>query len=402
MIEFDEACELIFENTHQLGTEECPIENAVGRVLAQDVVSTIDVAPFRNSAMDGFAVKSEWLKECSQENPVTIPVGGTVFAGSPASDYDAKKEAIKVMTGARVPDELDTVVPFEETDYNEDQVRFFGPAAEGKHVRQPGEDIVGGQRLYEKGTVMGRLDIGILASVGLRSVSTFRRPSILIVGTGDELIEPGEKLHGDRIYDANTFTILSMVGPFCSKVERTCRVVDSKDELKKILNSGHDVIVTSGGVSAGERDLVVKIAESCGWQRIFHKVRIKPGKPVYFAVRNGQLLFGLPGNSLSAAVTCSIFLIPALRKIAGFSDYRLRLRPATLAPGETRKSDRKLIWPGFITEKAGNIVARISPKKSSAALTALQGTDGLIIRDYEAQDPGDGMVEVIPWDHILS
>jgi molybdopterin molybdotransferase len=401
MIEFDEACELIFENIHQLGTEECPIENAVGRALARDVISAIDVAPFRNSAMDGFAVKSEWLKECSSENPVVIPVGRTVFAGSPASDYDAEKEAIKVMTGARVPDEFDAVVPFEETDYDEAQVRFFGPAAKGKHVRLPGEDIVRGQRLYEKGAVLGRLDIGILASVGLRSVSTFRRPSILIVGTGDELIEPGEELHGDRIYDANTFTILSLVTPFCSSAKRTCRVADSKDELKKILNSGHDMIVTSGGVSAGERDLVVKIAESCGWQTIFHKVRIKPGKPVYFAVRNGQLLFGIPGNSLSAAVTCLIFLIPALKKIAGFSDYRLKLKPAALAPGETRKSDRKLIWPGFIKEEAGRAVARFSPKKSSAALTAFFNTDGLIIRDFSKKGSTDDDIAVIRWSDLL-
>lgn len=402
MIEFDEACELIFENVHQLGAEKCLIEDAVGRALAQDVISTIDVAPFRNSAMDGFAVKSQWLEDCSSKNPVVIPVGRTAFAGSPASDPDAVKGALKVMTGARVLDELDAVVPFEETEYDDDKVRFSRPAVRGQHVREPGEDIARGQKLYEKGMILGRLDIGILASVGIRSVSIFRRPSIMIIGTGDELTEPGEKLHGNRIYDANTFTIFSMVAPYCSNAERICRVPDRKEELNEALDSGHDIIVTSGGVSAGERDLVVKIAESCGWQTVFHKVRIKPGKPVYFAVRERQILFGLPGNSLSAAVTCSIFLIPALKKMAGFSEYRLRTKAATLAPGETRKSDRKLIWPGYIKEGAGGIVARFSPKKSSAALTAILGSDGLIIRDSDGSDETGLAIKVIPWSHILN
>jgi molybdopterin molybdotransferase len=397
MIEFDEACELIFENAHQIGSEDCLIENAVGRALAQDIISPIDVAPFRNSAMDGFAVKSHWLEGCSPENPAIIPIGHTVFAGESTSRHDTSKHVIKVMTGAQVPDDFDTVVPFEETEYNIEEVHFFKPAVRGKHIRQPGEDIVRGQTLFAKGSVLGPFDIGILASIGMRSVLTFRKPSLLIIGTGDELTNPGEELHGNRIYDANTFTILSLVTPFCGKAERICRVPDREVELKKVLDSPHDVIVTSGGVSAGERDLVVKIAESCGWQRIFHKARIKPGKPVYFAVRGKQILLGLPGNTLSAAVTCSVFLIPALKKMAGFNDYRLRTSPATLAPDETRSSNRKLIWPGFIKEKANRTVAKFSIRKSSAALTAIMDTDGLVISDSDK----DGTVEVIRWSDIL-
>ena len=401
MIEFNEACELIFENTNQLGTDERLIENAIGWVLAQDVVSPISVAPFRNSAMDGFAVKSQWLMECSTDSPRVIPIGPTSFAGDSASSSVTDRHTLKVMTGARVPDGFDAVVPFEETDYNEDEVRFFKPVVPGRHVRQPGEDIVRGQKLYTAGTTLGRFDVGILATIGLRSVLTYRKPSIMIVGTGDELTNPGEELADGRIYDANTFTILSLVAPYCDKAERICRVPDRKEELQKALHSPYDVIVTSGGVSAGERDLVVDIAESCGWQRIFHKVRIKPGKPVYFAVRGKQVLFGLPGNPLSAAVTCSVFLIPALKKMAGFTDYRLCPKPATLATDAIRKSERKLIWPGFIREEAGHTVVSFSPKKSSAALTALLGTDGLIIQDSMNVGSGDVIVEAIPWSHIL-
>jgi molybdopterin molybdotransferase len=401
VIEFEEACELIFENTNQLGTDKRLIENAIGWVLAQDVVSPISVAPFRNSAMDGFAVKSQWLQLCSVDGPASIPIGPTSFAGGSISHHVTGRHALKVMTGARVPDEFDAVVPFEETDYSEDEVRFFKPAIPGQHIRQPGEDVVRGQKLYSAGTMLGRLDIGILATIGLRSVLTHRRPSIMIISTGDELKNPGEELSGDSVYDANTFMILSLVAPYCDRVESVCCVPDREEQLQNALRSPHDVIVTSGGVSAGERDLVVDIAESCGWQRVFHKVRIKPGKPVYFAVRKKQVLFGLPGNPLSAAVTCSVFLIPALRKMAGFTDYRLCPKSATLARDGYRKSERKLIWPGFIAQEAGHTVASFSPKKSSAALTALLGTDGLVIQDSANVGSQDVIVEVIPWSHIL-
>jgi len=308
--------------------------------------------------MDGFAVKSSWLEKCSPDNPVVIPISSTSFAGSPASNINTDTHILKVMTGARIPDEFDAVVPFEDTDYGKDEVRFLKPTVRGKHIREPGEDITRGQKLYSKGMMLGLLDIGILATIGLRSVMTVRKPSMAILGTGDELTEPGEDLIGDKIYDANTFAIYSLAAPFCCKTDRVCQVADTKEELRKALDLPHDVIVTSGGVSMGERDLVTQIAESCGWQRVFHKVRIKPGKPVYFAVRGKQILFGLPGNPLSAAVTCSIFLIPALKKMAGFTDYRLRSMPASLAPESVRKSKRKLIWPGFFKESPEKLPLR--------------------------------------------
>jgi molybdopterin molybdotransferase len=401
VIEFHKACELIFENTQRLGTEERLIEDAVGYVLAQDVVSAIDVAPFRNSAMDGFAIESDWLRECSTDSPRRIPIGSTSFAGDSAAADIADGKALKVMTGAYVPDRFDAVVPFEETEYTDDEVRFFRPIAPGQHIREAGEDIACGQKLFARETTLGQLDVGILAAVGLRSVVTYRKPSMMIIGTGDELTDPGDRLSDNRIYDSNTYTILSLVAPYCGHVERICHLPDKEEDLRRVLRSSHEVIVTSGGVSAGQRDLVVDIAEACGWQRVFHKVRIKPGKPAYFAVREKQLLFGLPGNALSAAVTCSVFLIPALKKMAGFADYRLRPRPAELAPGAVRKSGRKLIWPGFIKDEAGRTVASFSPKRSSAALTALLGTDGLIIQDATDAGSGGASVEVVPWSQIL-
>ena len=410
MIEFEQACDDIFAHTQCLGIEDRAIEAAVGYVLAEDITSGISVSPFKNSAMDGFAVRSEWLMECTEDRPLTLSIGSTTFAGdtlsieAPASrapEAPRVPEVPKVMTGAMVPAECDSVVPFEDTDYDDNHVTFRRSIATGAHVRQPGEDITLGQKLFSKGTTLGPLDIGVLATIGRRTVGTYRRPSMLILGTGDELTNPGDDIVEGKIYDSNTFTLQALVSPFCERVERVCGVRDHEEEIARALDSDHDIVVTTGGVSAGERDLVVDMAEAAGWKRVFHKVRIKPGKPIYFATRNQQLLFGLPGNPLSTAVTCSVFLIPALKNMIGLKDYRLRLQPARLAPEAIRKSGRKLIWPGMIRSEAGQIVASFSHKKSSAALTALMGTDGLVFQAATDGECKDVKVEVIPWDHIL-
>ena len=401
MIEFEDACDLILENTPRLETENRAIEDLTGYVLARDVVSPIDVAPFKNSAMDGFAVKSEWLINCSKDNPVSLPIGATVLAGATGPEAVPDRHAAKIMTGAPVADDCDAVVPFEETTHDGDVVQFTAPAESGQHIRSPGEDIRRGQKLYSEGARMGQLDIGILATIGMRSATVYRKPAVFTVVTGDELIQPGEELTRNHIYDANTFTLIGLMRRFCGTIERISCVPDRRDELTKALDSEHDVIVASGGVSAGERDFVVKTAESCGWKTIFHKVRIKPGKPVYFAIRGQQLLLGLPGNPLSAAVTCSVFVIPALKKMAGRTDSRLRPYPAILAPGEGRKTGRKLIWPGFTREEGGRTVARFSPKKSSAALTALLGTDCLVIQDAPETAPGETAVTYLSWGELL-
>jgi molybdopterin molybdotransferase len=401
MIEFEQACDHIFAHSRPLGSEDRLIETAIGCVLDEDITSPIDVSPFRNSAMDGFAVKSEWLSACSESQPLTLQIGSTTFAGDAATAEAMQSQPSKIMTGAMVPSECDAVVPFEHTEYDDHQVTFSRSIASGANVRQPGEDITQGQKLFSKGKTLGPQDIGVLATIGMRTVSTFRRPSVLILGTGDELTNPGDKLVDGKIYDSNTFTLQALISPFCERVERVCGVRDVKEEITRALDSSHDVIVTAGGVSAGERDLVVAMAELAGWERVFHKVRIKPGKPVYFAVRDRQLLFGLPGNPLSTAVTCSVFLIPALKKMIGAENYRLPLQPASLAAEAIRKGKRKLIWPGMIKREAGKVEASFSPKKSSAALTALLETDGLVFQDSTDGRRNDVKVEVVSWDHIL-
>ena len=402
MINYKKAEELILGTCVPLGTESLPIEEAIGRVMTDDIISPINVSPFRNSAMDGFAVSSGQLEHCSSDQPVTLPVAATLFAGSTLKPNYDKSLAVKVMTGGPVPDEYDSVVMVEKTRFDDNTVTFESPSPPGMNVRDAGEDIARGELLFSAGQRLGVFDIGLLAGIGLEDVSIHRQPSVLIVTTGDELQAPGQSLSSGKIYNSNKYTLLSMIRDFCQPPDVVSCVSDRFDDLVSSLDSDYDVIITSGGVSAGDRDLVVSAAGKCGWQQVFHKVSIKPGKPVFFAQRGHQVLFGLPGNPLSAAVTCAVFVLPALKKMAGSRDHRLLLTPARLHKCPPRKGDRMLIWPGRIWTDTNELLAAYSEKKSSAALSALRGSDGLIFQQKRSEsDAASPDVKVVRWQQVF-
>ncbi len=398
MISYEEATELVLKSVSKLGRINLELVKAQGYVLADNIVSPVDVAPFRNSAMDGFAISSEQLKNCSLENPVALPIEATIFAGDACGEIQSKESAVRVMTGAPVPSGCDCVVKLEDTKSSKQQVTFSKPAESGENIRPAAEDIVKGQTLYSSGHRIETFDIGILASIGLRKAQVFEKPSLQVVITGDELVEPGEKLRPGQIYNSNKYTLASMLCGFCNKMEVISTVHDTFESLNAVLNCEQNVIVTTGGVSVGERDLLPTAAEANGWETVFHKVSIKPGKPVYFARKQNQLLFGLPGNPLSAAITCALFVIPALKKMAGYRQFQLQPIPASLRNSPGRKSDRTIIWPGKIWNRGKQTVASFSSKKSSAALSALLGSDGMIFQ----RDHNSAEVEVVTWVQVFN
>jgi molybdopterin molybdotransferase len=401
MISFEQASELILEAVHPSQPISRRIEDAVGYALCEDIIAPLAVPSFRNSAMDGFAIRAEWIACSSPRNPVKLPVGETIFAGDNKKADVKTKRAVKVMTGAPVPEGYDAVVKFEDASYDDHTVVFTQPVPSGQYIRLPGEDIAAGETLFRKGEVLNALGVGVLARIGLREVKVFSKPSVLVVVTGDELVEPGKPLPPMRSYNANGYTVSALIHPFCDKVERTA-LPDRVEALRAALDSGFDVIITSGGVSAGEKDMVIDIAGALGWRTVFHKVRIKPGKPTFFARRDQQLLIGLPGNPLSAAVACSIFAIPALKKLSGWRDYKLRLRDAALVPSSMRASDRTIIWPGKIRRRDAHLEAEFSPKTSSAALSAVLNSDGLIfLPPQDEHTHHEYQVKVVPWKQIF-
>jgi molybdopterin molybdotransferase len=402
MLSFSEAQRAASDAVKILGVTQVPVDSAAGFTLSEDIKSKIDVSPFRNSAMDGYAIHSESLAGCTKENPLTLPVSGAIFAGESDSAEISSSVAVKIMTGAPVPRECDAVVKVEDVQSRDDSVQFFAPAKVGQNIRRPGEDIAKGDTLFRAGDRLGPLDIGVLASIGISEVTAYRKPRVQILVTGDELVEPGVALQHGQIYNSNQRTISSLIQNHCSDVQAGQIIVDNLEQLTRALESDTDVIITSGGVSAGDKDFVPEAAEAAGWKTVFHKCAVKPGKPIYFARRGDQCLFGLPGNPLSVAVTCAVFVIPALKKMAGRSDYEITPARAELQRTPPRKTKRTLIWPGKIWRDGAKTCAAFSEKTSSAALSALLQSDGLIMQSSENElSDSSGQVLAIRWRDLL-
>lgn len=406
MIPFEEAMERVLDSCAPLGKITLPIEETIGYALGDDIFSPIDVSPFRNSAMDGFAVRAEWLSGATESNPVTLPVSSTVYAGDATGTVEHHKHGnvIRIMTGAPLPDSFDSVVKREDVTSNNGEAVFVKSVSKGENVREAGEDFQKGELVFSAGEIVRRWDIGLFAGIGMRKLNVMRRPTVIIASTGDELVSPGEPLLPGQIYNSNAFAIRALVEQFCGRLDDHTRVEDNESSLRQLFKSETDVIITTGGVSVGDKDMVVRVAEECGFRTCFHKVAIKPGKPFYFARREKQLLFGLPGNPLSAAVTCAVFVIPALKKMAGIQEFKLVRKEARLGDGESRRGKRLLIWPGRIRNDNidGILSVTYSPKRSSAALSALKYSDGLIFQSATNDSENEPQITFLSWQQLLT
>ncbi len=392
---YAEAVDIISEAVQQSKRIKIPIEKSADYILAQDIISPIDVAPYRNSAMDGFAVAYSDIKSI----PCSLPIHAVTYAGD-SDKYSYKpNSAIKIMTGAPVPEGYDTVIQVEHTTFTDSEVTFQKEIKENQNVRLPGEDIKNGDAILRSGEKINPLYVGILASIGMSEVEVYKKPNVLVISTGNELVEPGNNLKFGQLYNSNSYTVRSMLSKFCDSITVDSIVLDERESVISALSQDYDIIITSGGVSAGDKDFIPEIAELCGWEKKLHKAAIKPGKPIFFAKRNNQYLFGLPGNPLSTAVTCACFVIPAIKKMIGVKKHLLPTTSASLSKDSIMKSGRILIWPGKIFIENSKPVALFADKKSSAALSALLQTDGLIFQyTFEDKPP---VIEITYWYEIL-
>ena len=308
---YAEAVNIITESIKELESLKLPIEKSPNYILAEDIVSDMEVAPYRNSAMDGFAIAFDDIPSI----PTTLPITAVSYAGDLESFTYEKKTALKIMTGAPVPEGYDTVVRVEDTTFDNSEVTLNVPIKKCQNVRLPGEDIQAGDMIYKSRALINPLHVGIFASIGFKNVSVIRKPNILILSTGNELVEPGNDLKFGQLYNSNSYTLRSMLTQFCQSVTVDSIILDKPDQVARSLSQDYDMIITSGGVSAGDKDYIPHIARSCGWTQKLHKAAIKPGKPIFFAQKGNQYLFGLPGNALSTAVTAACFVIPSLKKM---------------------------------------------------------------------------------------
>lgn len=317
MVFYDEALRTILENVAPVGCEQLPLSEAVGLVLAEAVTTPWDLPLWDNSAMDGYAVQAE---DC-QKSPSKLRVTGYLPAGASAEGISvAPGCAVKIMTGAPLPSGADAVVPVEETEETSgEQVTITTTVKQGQHIRYQGEDIRQGETILQAGTHLRAAEISLLASCGKPLVNVQRRPVVAILSTGDELVEPGTPPGPAQLINSNSIALAASVRE-AGAVPRMLGIArDNRLSHLEKLRSGltADCLITSAGVSAGDRDLVRAVLEELGVKFLFWKVAIKPGKPTAFGIFEGKPVFCLPGNPVSSLVTFEAFVRPALLKMQG-------------------------------------------------------------------------------------
>ncbi len=341
MLSYEQARQIVLENITPAGIEQADLVDAIGRVLVEDIVAPWDMPLWDNSAMDGYAVRSA---DCNQ-TPCKLKVTGYIPAGARADGIEVKTGcAVKIMTGAPIPSGADAVVPFEETEETSgEQVVIQAPVVMRQHIRFCGEDVRAGQSVITAGTIIRPPEVSMLASLGRARVPVFLRPVVAVLSTGDELIEVGRTPAAGEIINSNTLALAAAVRevggiPRIIGIARD-NLESHRDKLREGLKA--DMLVTSAGVSAGDRDLVRVVLEELGVKQVFWKVGIKPGKPIAFGVKDGTPVFSLPGNPVSSLITFEEFVRPALLRMMG---QRQVLRPifrATLRDEiRNKESDR--------------------------------------------------------------
>lgn len=342
-LSLEEAVAAVLHNVEALPSEVVALQDALGRALAEPVTSPIDLPLWDNSGMDGYAVRRADVAGASATNPVVLPVLATITAGSSESVHVANGSCARIMTGAPIPPGADAVVRVEDTDRGVESVRITDDrdvrAASG-NVRRRGEDLRSGQTVFEAGTTVGALQLGVLASVGAARVSVHQQPRVVLVATGDELVGVehfDEVRAGRRIVASTSYALpawLAMVGA-------TVRVLPLlpdklavvRDAIAAVLHDGCDLLITTGGVSVGAHDYTREALSQLGADTTFWRARIRPGGPVGVGTVRGVPWLGLPGNPVSTMVTAELFARPLLRRLGGHTHSgRLTLRVRVAEP----------------------------------------------------------------------
>ncbi len=389
MLSVDEALLRILQDLKPLPAEAIGLEDGLGRILARDLFATINLPPFANSSMDGYALRAADLEGASPENPVQLAVVMDIPAGTSPHETVGPGEAARIMTGAPMPGGADAVVPVEQTDadWNREApatlsstLRVMTTLQVGDHVRPVGENVRVGQQVLDAGTRLRPQHLGMLAALGLAQVSVQRQPRVAIVSSGDEIIDVGETLAPGQIHDVNSYTVGSLVRELGGIPLRQPVAGDDLQEVRAMfdtaLRQDPDLIISTAGVSVGAHDLVRDVLEELG-ELNFWRVNMRPGKPLAWGRVQGVPFFGLPGNPVSAMVTFQVFVRPVLLRLTG-QTQALQATSATVC--EDIESDGRRSYLRVTLERSeGRLLARSTGTQSSGALMSMVLADGLLI-----------------------
>ena len=409
MIDYDQALKIIVDTARLLPVETIRLEQAMGAVVAADQPSPAAVPPFDNSAMDGFAVRSVDTADASEDKPITLSVIGMVTAGDTASDRLAEAgTAWEIMTGAPVPPGYDGVIPVEQVEIQRNPtgkpvaIVLRQTVQAGRNLRKAGEDFSAGDALIHAGQLIQANQIMGLAATGVGKLQARRSARVAAITTGNELMDASQAqpLEPGMIHDSNGPYLEAAISSIGANSAGVYRTGDSADELIALIEKLHDktdVILTTGGVSAGRMDFVPAALEQLGADILFHRVAIRPGKPVLFArLPNGTLVFGLPGNPIAVAVGLRFFVIPALRQMQGLPKENY-LTASLKTPMGKKQGMRFFAKARAMSDDAGQLQVEVLPGQESFKISPLMNANCWLIADEETKEMDAGTrVKIAP------
>jgi len=382
LIDIATARELVLSSVRPLGSERVPLSDALGRVLAEEVSAEEDLPPFDSSAMDGYAVIAGPAGE--------LDVVDESRAGHPAQRSLAGGQAIAISTGALIPEGADAVVPVERVEVNDGRVSV-PDSQRGANVRHAGDDIRRGEAVLAAGIVLGPAELAVAASLGHAELPVGRRPRVVVLATGDELVEPGVPLGPGQIRNSNTITLAAQAAGAGAEVIGSEIVRDTLEDTTSVLSSAlerADVVCISGGVSVGPHDHVKPALAELGVEERFWRVALKPGKPTWFGTRDEKLVFGLPGNPVSAMVTFHLFARPALRALAGARPDDTRATAVLDEPLPRNSGRDEVVRCRLRAEDDGWHASPTRDDQSSHVLTSMVGAEA-----FALVEAGEGTIE---------
>ncbi|MDU1306314.1 MAG: molybdopterin molybdotransferase MoeA [Clostridium perfringens] len=397
-IALEEALEILNKNTKALKSEVVSIKDSLKRVLYSDVKSKINNPPFNKSVFDGYAFKSEDSKGTSKENPIELKIVDEIFAGD-FSEIEIKSgEAVRIMTGAPIPVGADCVLKQEETERHGDLVKIFKEMKSNENISFMGEDIKIGETLIKKGKRLDYADLGIMASSGISEVIVYKKPRVSIISTGDEVCDINSTLKPGKIYDSNLYSLSARMEELGYHVLSMEHVGDNILKIGEAIEKAFeksDIVFTTGGASVGEKDLMQKVAESIGFEKLFWKIKIKPGSAVVCSKMEEKILISLSGNPNAALTTFELLGKPVLKKLEGKEEnINIKREKGVLMDSFNKKSpQRRFLRGNVIYDEKGAMVYITQIKSGNGILSSLLNANCLI--EIEKGNEGLNRGEVV-------
>ena len=394
-----EAQEIVLDCVRLIDVERVDLLSALHRVIAEDVIAPRFIPPHDNSAMDGYAVMHHDVAEATPERPAILQVVEVLPAGKLPQHQVQPGQVIKIMTGAALPVGADTVVQVEHTNGSDTTVEIYRAPRRGSHLRQRGEDIAVGDCLVQKNTRLRPAELGVLASIGKAQVLVYRRPRVAILATGDEIADLGDPDISDKIINSNSYTLAGQLteaggSPVLLGVAR-----DTREEISQCLASGlhADILITSGGVSAGDFDYVRECLEQAGFAPRFWTVAMRPGSPITFGLVGQVPVFSLPGNPVACMVTFELFVRPALLKMSGHTEFFRSYTLAVLQDEVHKRQGVRTFLRGILQQHDGQATVTTTGPQGSGILRSMSLANCLIDLPEETQTLESGaIVQVLP------